>query len=264
MSIFLSPDVKYDKSFVTHAIIFIQKNKIDNFDEYKHKILTKISNLKDIKSDSKKMLEINKKRIENEYRRLNEAEKIYNRVNHLKFRIFYMMKKIIVKNINNFHKLCKNSSLGAEYSNNDEMESECFLIFETCLKKFKIDNQSYDFYFYFNKAISRSLYKIFTDAVDVKSSEYSYSDFSRSSDYSENEFLDRMNKDNYSQKHSIDFVLSNMNLNEDDIMVVKSKMMKESLSTFLDKNPDFGQKKYQNCLKKIKKELINLKQENHG
>lgn len=262
MSIFSSPDVKYDKSFVTHAIMFIQKNKIENFDDYKKKILIKIQNLKANKPSSKKMAELNQNRIQNEYLRLSEAEKIHDRVNDLKFSIFYMMKKIVVKNINNFHKLCRNSILGLNYSNDDEMENECFLIFETCVYKFDIENGNYDFYFYFNKAMSRSLYKIFTDSKDVSEAENPYSSFSYSETYSEEDFFDKINKKSDQQEHSIDFILAGfMNLTSDDMIVINSKIMKEPLGTFLKNNPKFTQKKYQNCLDRIKIELKDLQDE---
>lgn len=250
MSIFDYIEIKYDKGFVTESLIFVQENNILDFDLKKAKILNTISNIKNLRNEENtEKYDLVITRI---FEKLSLLCKRDKKVNELKWQIFYMMKKILVKNINNYQKLCRNSVLGANYNTDEEMESECFLVFENCVYKFVSDSGKNDFYFYFNKSLSRSLYKIFLK--NIKNTE-SVSNASSLSEYSEeNDVLEKY-LDHSTNNLSIKFTLTNFKFDDNCLKVIDSKLRGEKMSEFIRSSSDMDQKVYDKSLKKVKKEL---------
>ena len=244
-SIFNSVDTPYDKEFVTKSLIFIQQNIIVDFEKKKKSLLNKLSKIRNSKSSEKSKQDLIKIYTD----KLVEITEKNNKINELKWKVFFMMKKILVKNINNYQKLCRNSNLGSNFNDNDEIESECFIIFENCIYKFVSDDGRNDFYFYFNKSLSRSLYKIFLNNIK------DLDNIRNASSFIEENIIE--NKLSSSEVESIDFYLSNFNLDENCLRVIHSKLVGERPKEFLENNFDFTQKLYDACLKKIKKELTN-------
>jgi hypothetical protein len=248
-SIFDQKDIKYNKDFVTQSLFFIQQNKTKNFEDEKNRILKKIDYLKNKTNSDLAIKKI--------YLKLNEFAKKDKKINNLKWDVFYMMKKIILKNINNYQKLCRNSPLGSNFNCNDELESECFLVFENCIYKFNSNDGKNDFYFYFNKSLSRCLYKIFLRNIkdlDIVSSASSFLDFSNEDSHVFDKFLK-----NSQNELSIDFIVSNFNLDEDCISIILSKLKGERMSEFIKDNENINQRIYDKNLKKIKKQFFNEK-----
>lgn len=243
--IFSSVNMPYDKEFVTDSIIFIQQNTISDFNKKEKSLLKKINKIK--KSNGN--VETKQNLIENYTRKLIEINEKNNKINELKWKVFFMMKKILIKNINNYQKLCRNSNLGSNFNDNDELESECFIIFENCIYKFVSDNGKNDFYFYFNKSLSRSLYKIFLNNTK------DFNSISNESSFLEENLIE--NKMSNSEIESIDFYLSNFSLDDNCLRVIHSRLIGERVGEFLENNFDFNQKLYDSCMKKIKKELSN-------
>lgn len=244
-SIFNSVDIPYDKEFVTKSLIFIQQNVIVDFEKKKKSLLNKLSKIRNSKGSEKSKQDL----IKIYTNKLIEITEKNNKINELKWKVFFMMKKILVKNINNYQKLCRNSNLGSNFNDNDEIESECFIIFENCIYKFISDDGRNDFYFYFNKSLSRSLYKIFLNNIK------DLDNIGNASSFIEENIIE--NKLSSSEVESVDFYLSNFDLDENCLRVIHSKLVGERPKEFLENNFDFTQKLYDACLKKIKKELAN-------
>lgn len=198
------------------------------------------SQLKSEKYDNQKV--INKIKI---IRLLTKKRRNSKKVEKLKLQIFLMMKNIIIKNINNYIKYSSNSSV-ADYAHNSlEMESEAFLILDNCIKLFKY---KYDFYFYYNKGLSRTFYRMFDKDKRMRDKDFIY-------------------KGNLFHKNKTSFALCNfeidifnLGLDSDETLVLKSKMIDETKEMFLKNNPSFAMSKYYVCIKKIKNLLISLKE----
>jgi hypothetical protein len=164
-------------------------------------------------------------------------------VSAAKFELFKMMKKIIVKNVTNCQMLFRNSSVTSECPESWEIESECYIILDKCAYNYKVSGTSC-FYFYYNKSLTRSLFRMFSKEVRVfeKFQAFSKSEVTRS-------------VINNSTQYDIDFLLSFLDLSSVDVKVLKSKLRNEKKDEFLKKRKFISNAQYQNSIKKIKQEI---------
>lgn len=164
----------------------------------------------------------------------------------LKYQIFCMMKNLVVKNINNYLKYSRNSSVADLSFNSHEMESEAFLILDKCIEKFNI---KYDFYFFYNKALSRNFYRMFdkTDRDNTKDIDFRQ--------------VNKRKLDNNFSKIELKVDLFNIGLGELEIIVLESKLAGETKEMFIYNNPDFPMSKYYDSLQNLKKILKTLQED---
>lgn len=167
-------------------------------------------------------------------------------INGYKTFVFKSMKEIVHKNIMNYLNLL-NSTSCRDLPEYDEVLSECYLIFEKCLWKFKIKKNN-NFYFYFNKALSRNFYRYYqkeTNHSNVElSPEISLFHPSLQQRHSEN---------------SISMIMHHLQFSELEIRITNSRLSGERISEFLKRNSDITQKQYIESLKHIKSILLNIK-----
>lgn len=71
--------------------------------------------------------------------------------------VFRMMGDIVKKNIANYLNLL-HSIRFEEIPPRDELVVDCWMVFDKCVNKF-IVNRGYNFYFYFNKSLSRNFFR---------------------------------------------------------------------------------------------------------
>lgn len=161
-------------------------------------------------------------------------------INKHRFELFNLMSKIVVKNINNYLKLSINSSAKDECFTAEEMQNESFIVMIRCIEKFDISG-GYCFYFYLNKALSRSFYKMsFQSVRNKKNFEKVASNIIA-------------NKPRFKQEESsMDLLIHQMRLDDFEETVLKSKLLGQSKQDFLEANAAFSSGKYQKCNLKIK------------
>ncbi len=193
-----------------------------------------------IKYNNKKV--INKIKI---IRLLNEKKPNSTKIDNLKLEIFFMMKVLIMKNINNYLHYSRNSIIDHLTQETLEMESEAFLILDNCIRNFQY---KYDFYFYFNKSLSRTFYRMF---------EKTKRDFERGMQF--NEYHYHRNKNSHSFCN-FEIDIFNIGLTDDEMIVLRSKMNDETKEIFISNNPKFPMSKYYIIIKKIKNLLTTLKE----
>jgi hypothetical protein len=181
------------------------------------------------------VLKIKKYKLVEEKYKSNEK-----RLNELRLELFAMMSKIVVKNINNYLKLCYNSPVKDESFVSYEMQSEAFLILIKCIEKFKF-NKGFCFYFYYNKSLSRSFYKIFSQTIRDKENMGLVSDI-----------IQVRSRKSTNEHYSVEFVISQFKLDEDELRILDSKLLGQSKIDFLQANKDFNMTKYHKCNQKVK------------
>lgn len=164
----------------------------------------------------------------------------------LKFDLFLLMKNIVIKNIANYKMLYRNSPITGEGLESFEMESECYLIIEKCLIKYKVKKTNC-FYFYYNKSLSRSFYRMFDKNIRKKD---------KYVDYKQHTYC--VVNNNTNNVYSTDLIVDLMNLDDYDKKVITSKMNNEKKEEFV-KNNNSNLSKYQSSLNKIKEQLNILK-----
>lgn len=159
--------------------------------------------------------------------------------------IFKAMKNIVNKNICNYINLlngtpCRNKP---EY---EEVLSDCYIIFNKCLDKYKITKNN-SFYFYFNKALSRNFYRLYQKELNMPSVELS------------NEMVNvHPTLSDESNIETMELLFHNLGLTKLEKKICRSKLNGEKGTEFLKKNKRISNKKYADTLKKIKDLLTDL------
>lgn len=176
-------------------------------------------------------------------RLLEKRDPRNRKIERLKLDIFRMSKNIVVKNINNYLKYTRNSIVCDICNGRLEMESEAYITFSNCIEKF---NTKYDFYWYFNKALTRNFYRMFERQVQA---------YEKEIDYRQQNAYRRAIAANQVE---LEVDIYNFGFNEEDEIVLQSKLNGETKEMFTKNNPDFQISKYYNCLKKVKKVLTTL------
>lgn len=164
-----------------------------------------------------------------------------SRIRAYKNLLFKMMKDIVKKNIGNYINLLRNTEV-KYVPTRDELVSECYLVFDKCVSGFLMDGNC-NFYFYFNKSLSRNFYRLYQKEV------------ARSNSHVEvTEVLEIVNSgfhDN-SEPDTMELLMSTLNFDELDKRICRSKLLGEKCSEFLKKNSDVNKVEYSNSVKKIR------------
>lgn len=182
--------------------------------------------------------------------RIRYGQRSIRTINGYKMYIFKSMKDMITKNINNCLNLIKNGTSSRDCPEFDELLSECYLVFETCLTKFKV-RKNHNFYFYFNKSLSRNFYRLYKREIDMPRIELSEEIGACHSDLRDNRSVD------YTQS-----LLDSLGFSQLEKEICQSKMNGEKKSDFMKRNPSCDDRKYNGALKRIKQVIIELQKQN--
>lgn len=167
------------------------------------------------------------------------------RVKAYKNLVFKMMKDIVKKNISNYLNLLQGTHRKNTLPDRDELIADCYITFDKCLEKYII-NKKYNFYFYFNKSLSRNFFR------------YYQKELQRSSEVKITEALMTVNSGFHDNKQpdTSELLLSNLGLSDLEKMICRSRMLGQKTSEFLKENTDITNSQYSKSLKKIKEVLI--------
>lgn len=171
------------------------------------------------------------------------------RVKAYKNLVFKMMKDIVKKNIANYLNLLQNTE-AKDMPDRDELVAECYIIFDKCLEKYVIKGE-YNFYFYFNKSLSRNFYRDYQKELQRSNGNVEIS-----------ESLEAVNKGfhDYREPDTTEMLMTHLGLDELEKKICRSRMLGQKTSEFLKENPDITNVQYSRCLKKIKEILIEAKE----
>lgn len=173
-----------------------------------------------------------------------------SRINAYKNLLFKMMKDVVKKNIANYLNLLRNAEV-KDVPARDELVSECYIIFDKCVSGFTI-NKNHNFYFYFNKSLSRNFYRSYQKEVFRKNNSVEVTDV-----------LEIVNSGfhDYREPDTMDLLMSTLQFNEIDKRICRSKLSGQNLSDFFKNNPDIKKTDYYESLKKIKAILIKYRED---
>jgi len=171
------------------------------------------------------------------------------RVDAYKNLVFKMMKDIVKKNISNYLNLLKNVYRKDTLPERDELVADCYLIFNKCLDKFII-NKKYNFYFYYNKSLSRNFFRCYKKEMQ------------RNNGIEITEALTIVNSNFHdnSQPDTTELLMIHLSLNELETRICRSRMLGQKISEFLKENTDITNRQYSKSLKRIKEILIMFKE----
>lgn len=157
--------------------------------------------------------------------------------------VFRMMGDIVNKNISNYINLITNTNLVEEPPSYGELVSDCYIIFNTCVDGFQL---GYNFYFYFNKSLSRNFFRNYQRLVRNKNTMFELTDA-----------IEVMNEEMHTTHNygSVEFLMEQLEMNELEMRICCSKINMQKSADFLEENPDVTQKEYSQALKSIKVKL---------
>ena len=172
----------------------------------------------------------------------------------LKHLVFKMMKNIVSKNILNYLNLLKGLNLNREeMPDSDDLIGDCYMVYDHCIDRY-IVNAGYNFYFYFNKALSRNFFRLYTRAKDKLNSEVEMEDVTTL--YNRVEFS--TTSGNFG---SVELLIELLQFNEIEIRICKSRMSGQKNIDFLNENKDISNSLYNNTLRIIKDKLIKYQEQ---
>lgn len=160
--------------------------------------------------------------------------------------VFKMMKDVVKKNMRNYLNLLTNGTSipKDEIPTEDELVADCYLIFDKCLTKYKL-GCGYNFYFYFNKSMSRCFYRSWTKEMSRDNSSVEIG-----------EALETVNRRFHtsadSTSNSMNLLLDSFDFTTLERRVIKSRLAGQKTGEFLKANPDVTHNQYSQALKNVK------------
>lgn len=164
--------------------------------------------------------------------------------------VFKMMKDIVKKNIANYLNLLSSIDMKDTLPSRDELIADCYIIFDKCVEKYKL-GKGYNFYFYFNKSLSRNFFRDYQKELQ------------RSNSVEITEALATVNSGfhDYRQLDTTELLMTHLGLTELEMRICRSRMLGQKTSEFLSENEDVTNAQYSKCLKRIKEVLIEFQEE---
>lgn len=164
--------------------------------------------------------------------------------------VFMMMKDIVKKNILNYLNLISSIEMRDELPTRDELIAECYIIFDKCVTKYHL-GRGYNFYFYFNKSLSRNFFRDYQKTV------------ARSVTTEVTEALEVVHPGfrDYRRVETMELAIFNLGLSELEIRICYSRLRGQKTSEFLRENEDVTSGMYSKALKRIKDTLLELKEQ---
>jgi len=178
----------------------------------------------------------------NDWIRIIKTTECQKREEAFKIVVFKMMKDIVKKNISN----CLNLLNGAgkqDMPERDELISECYIIFDKCLSKYNIEKGN-NFYFYYNKSISRHFFKYYQRECQSLSVELTDAISTTHPKLHCN-----------SEPDLIEALMHHFHFTEIDKRITRSRLQDKKISEFLKENADVTCNQYSRSLQKIKETL---------
>lgn len=167
------------------------------------------------------------------------------RVRAFKNFVFKMMKIVVKKNVSNHINMLKTVK-NADVPERDELVAECYIMFDKCIEKYKVCKKN-NFYFYFNKSMSRNFFRIYQKLVRNSTVELTDAMQIVHPHLQEAENPDTM-----------EALLSSLGLTELEKRVCRSKLIGQKSSEFVQENPDVSSSEYSTAMRKIKEVLAIL------
>lgn len=162
--------------------------------------------------------------------------------------VFKMMKDIVIKNVNNYLNLLSATSI-AQLPERDEVISDCYIIFDKCVDGYKVNN-GYNFYFYFNKSLSRNFFRNYTKEQKRGNSHMLIDE----------EMTYDLNFRVRPVSNTVEILVEHLGFNEQERRLIKSKIDKQTMTEFLKENPDMTRTQYLQMVEEIQERIQELKE----
>lgn len=163
--------------------------------------------------------------------------------------VFKMMKDVIKKNMRNYLNLLNNgtSISKEEMPTEDALVADCYIIFDKCLSKYKL-GCGFNFYFYFNKSMSRCFYRSWLKEMNRDNASVEIG-----------EAIETVNARFHTRADvsgsTVNLLLDGFRFSEVERRIIKSRMAGQKTNEFLKANFDVSHSQYSQLLKNIKQKM---------
>lgn len=163
--------------------------------------------------------------------------------------VFKMMKDIVKKNIANYLNLLSFVIDKEMLPSRDELVADSYIIFDKCLEKYKI-GKGYNFYFYFNKSLSRNFFRT-----------YQREALKRNNSVRITEAMETVNPGfhDHSQPDMTELLFKCLDFSELEQRICRSRLLGQKVCEFLANNSDVSEIQYSKALRRIKQVLTDMK-----
>ena len=178
------------------------------------------------------------------YIKIIQTSKNPKRIQAFKNLVFKMMKDIVKKNVANYLNLLRNTD-AVELPDRDELVADCYVIFDKCVNKFILGN-GYNFYFYFNKSLSRNFFRDYQRELQHRNSTTEIT-----------EVMSVINSIFHCSESpgSVDLLMDQLGFTLIEKRVCISRIDGQKTSEFLKKNTDISNSLYSKTLKSVKDKM---------
>jgi len=157
-----------------------------------------------------------------------------------------LMGDIVQKSINNFFSLCKEKNIEPSLEE-DDIVSECYLVFMNSIEKIDFKYKT-SFHFYYNKSITRFLYRVFEKLAREKVYVRNFEDIT----------IFAQHRTSHNSADFVDYYCEKMRLTKIQKKIVLHKMSPTlSVDEFIAKNR-LNKKKYKENLKIVEQKTLSM------
>lgn len=162
--------------------------------------------------------------------------------------VFRMMGDIVKKNIANYLNLL-HSIRFPEIPERNELIIDCWMVFDKCVNKFIVD-RGYNFYFYFNKSLSRNFFR-----------EYYKKQKTHAANVDITEVMTIVNKAFHVRESlgSVELLLDNLQFTDLERSVALSKINGQRVADFLKIHTEVTNSLYTRTLRGVREKLAEAK-----
>ena len=162
--------------------------------------------------------------------------------------VFKMMKDIVKKNIANYLNLLHNMKF-PEIPERDELVADCWVVFDKCVNKFIVD-RGYNFYFYFNKSLSRNFFREYYKKQKLNATNVDIT-----------EVMMIVNKSFHVRESlgSVELLLDNLQFTELERSITISKVNGQRVADFLKIHTGVTSTQYTRALRGVREKLAEAK-----
>lgn len=162
--------------------------------------------------------------------------------------LFKMMKDVVKKNIQNYQNLLRGIEdfPREDIPVSDELVADCWEVFHICTEKYDPEIGD-NFYFFFNKALSRRFYRKFQDKQKEMFREPRLDE--------ECDYENRMSMSSLGGVETVELMIDVIDFTDIEKRIIHSKLKEQRTQDFLKENKDISSVAYSRAMTSIKEKL---------
>lgn len=180
---------------------------------------------------------------------ISKIKRLEKRQHSVKSLLFKMMKDVVKKNIQNYQNLLRGIEdiPREDIPASDELVADCWEVFHICTEKYNPEIGD-NFYFFFNKALSRKFYRKYQDKQREMFREPRLDE--------ECDYENRMYMSSLGDVETVELMIDVLDFTDIEKRIIRSKLKEHRTQDFLKENKDISSVAYSRAMASIKEKLL--------